>query len=148
MTVTSDSCHSGSNTRAAVNDLLPPKYQVAEDLRIRFLNSALIPDLARGGPILADPRGTTPSARTVFPESGKNLVLLSGCRDEQVPWDAKIEGTYHCAMGYRALKARDAGSTITYSELADRLRTMLDDAGYQHPQLEGTDDREQWQVFT
>ncbi len=55
MTVISDSCHSGSNTRGRVNDLLPAKYQIAEDLRIRFLNPALIPQLARAGPILADP---------------------------------------------------------------------------------------------
>jgi metacaspase-1 len=149
MTVISDSCHSGSNTRAPVNDLLPPKYHIADDLRFRFLNPALIPELARRGPILADPRRTAPRARIVFPESGMNHVLLSGCRDDEVSWDAKIEGTYHGAMSYHALKAiRDAGSTITYAELAERLQTMLDDAGYdQHPQLEGTDERKNRQVF-
>jgi hypothetical protein len=149
MTVISDSCHSGSNTRAAVNELLPPRYQTAEDLRIRFLNPALIPDLARRGPILADPRGTRPRTRIVFPESGMNHVLLSGCRDDEVSWDAKIEGTYHGAMSYHALKAiRDGGSSITYSELAERLQQMLDDAGYaQHPQLEGPDEAKRRQVF-
>jgi metacaspase-1 len=149
MTVISDSCHSGSNTRAAVNELLPPRYQTAEDLRIRFLNPALIPDLARRGPILADPRGTRPRTRMVFPESGMNHVLLSGCRDDEVSWDAKIEGTYHGAMSYHALKAiRDGGSSITYSELAERLQQMLDDAGYaQHPQLEGPDEAKRRQVF-
>ena len=150
LTVISDSCHSGSNTRAPVNDLLPPKYQTVDDLRIRFLNPALIPELARSGPILADPRRAAPRARIVFPESGMNHVLLSGCRDDEVSWDAKIDGTYHGAMSYHALKAiRDAGSTITYAELAERLQTMLDDAGYdQHPQLEGTDERKNRQVFT
>jgi metacaspase-1 len=76
-------------------------------------------------------------------------VLLSGCRDDEVSWDAKIEGTYNGAMSYHALKAiRDAGSTITYAELAERLQTMLDDAGYdQHPQLEGPDEGKQRQVF-
>jgi hypothetical protein len=150
MTVISDSCHSGSNTRAPVNDLLPAKYQTAEDLRIRFLNPALIPDLARRGPILADPRRAKPTTRIAFPESGMNHVLLSGCRDDEVSWDAKIEGTYNGAMSYHALKAiRDAGSNITYAELAERLQTMLDDAGYeQHPQLEGPDELKQRPVFT
>ena len=150
MTVISDSCHSGSNTRAPVNDLLPPKYHTADDLRIRFLNPALIPQLARSGPILADPRRAAPRTRIVFPESGMNHVLLSGCRDDEVSWDAKIDGTYHGAMSYHALKAiRDAGSTITYAELVGRLQTMLDDAGYdQHPQLEGPDERKNRQVFT
>jgi len=150
MTVISDSCHSGSNTRAPVNDLLPPKYHTADDLRIRFLNPALIPQLARSGPILADPRRAAPRTRIVFPESGMNHVLLSGCRDDEVSWDAKIDGTYHGAMSYHALKAiRDAGSTITYAELVGRLQTMLDDAGYdQHPQLEGPDERKIRQVFT
>ena len=150
MTVISDSCHSGSNTRGRVNDLLPAKYQIAEDLRIRFLNPALIPDLARRGPILADPMGAKPRARMAFSESGMNHVLLSGCRDVEVSWDAKIGGTYHGAMSYHALKAiRDAGSTITYAELAERLQAMLDDAGYdQHPQLEGPDEGKQRQVFS
>ncbi len=150
MTVISDSCHSGSNTRGRVNDLLPAKYQIAEDLRIRFLNPALIPDLARRGPILADPMGAKPRARIAFSESGMNHVLLSGCRDVEVSWDAKIGSTYHGAMSYHALKAiRDAGSTITYAELAERLQAMLDDAGYdQHPQLEGPDDGKQRQVFS
>jgi hypothetical protein len=150
MTVISDSCHSGSNTRAPVNELLPPKYHTADDLRIRFLNPALIPQLARSGPILADPRRAVPRTRIVFPESGMNHVLLSGCRDDEVSWDAKIDGTYHGAMSYHALKAiRDAGSTITYAELVGRLQTMLDDAGYdQHPQLEGPDERKNRQVFT
>ncbi len=79
-----------------------------------------------------------------------NHVLLSGCRDVEVSWDAKIGGTYHGAMSYHALKAiRDAGSQITWAELAERLQVMLDDAGYdQHPQLEGPDDSKQRQVFT
>lgn len=150
MTVISDSCYSGSNTRAPVNDLLPPRYRIQEDLRIRFLNPALIPDLARRGPILADPAGTRPRTRVAYPESGMNHVLLSGCRDSEVSWDAKIEGTYHGAMSYHALKAiREAGPSITYSELAERLQTMLDDAGYdQHPQLEGPDERKQRPVFS
>ena len=150
MTVISDSCHSGSNTRAPVNDLLPPRYRTPEDLRIRFLNPALIPDLARRGPILADPRGARPRTRVAYKESGMNHVLLSGCRDSEVSWDAKIEGTYHGAMSYHALKAiREAGPSITYAELAERLQTMLDDAGYdQHPQLEGPDDGKQRQVFS
>ena len=150
MTVISDSCHSGSNTRGRVNDLLPAKYQIAEDLRIRFLNPALMPELARRGPILADPMAAKPRTRIAFSESGMNHVLLSGCRDVEVSWDAKIDGTYHGAMSYHALKAiRDAGSTITYAELAERLQAMLDDAGYdQHPQLEGPDDGKQRQVFS
>lgn len=149
MTVISDSCHSGTNTRAPVNDLLPARYHTAEDLRIRFLNPALIPDVARRGPILADPMGTKPRTRIVHPESGMNHVLLSGCRDDEVSWDANIEGTYNGAMSYHALKAiRAAGSSITYAQLAERLQTMLDDAGYeQHPQLEGPDEAKQKQVF-
>lgn len=149
LTVVSDSCHSGTNTRAPLNDLLPPRYRTEEDLRIRFLNPALIPDLSRRGPILADPRRARPRTRVAFPESGMNHVLLSGCRDDEVSWDAKIEGTYQGAMSYHAIKAiRDAGSSITYSELADRLQRMLDEAGYdQHPQLEGADDAKQRQVF-
>ena len=150
MTMILDSCHSGSGTRAPVNELLPARYQIADDPRARFLNPVHLEGVARRGPILRDPVAARPQTRVAFPESGMNHVLLSGCRDEEVSWDVRIEGDYHGAMSYHATKAiRDAGTSITYAELAERLQQMLDEGGYdQHPQLEGQDARKQQQVFS
>jgi metacaspase-1 len=150
MTVILDSCHSGSGTRAPINALLPPRYRIVDDPRARFLHPQHLDNVRRSGGILADPVPVTPRSRVAFPESGLNHVLLSGCRDVEVSWDARIEGTYHGAMSYHATKAiRDAGSDITYAALADQLQQMLDAAGFeQHPQLEGHDERKQRQVFS
>jgi metacaspase-1 len=149
LTMILDSCHSGSGTRRP-NDLLPARYQIADDPRPRFLHPVNLKDVVRRESILSDPVTAKPRARVAFPESGMNHVLLSGCRDEEVSWDVRIGGDYHGAMSYHATKAiRDAGAQITYAELAERLQQMLDEGSYdQHPQLEGQDERKQRRVFS
>jgi hypothetical protein len=150
MTMILDSCHSGSGTRAPINSLLPSRYRIDDDPRARFLHPQHLQNVERSGRILADPVPVTPRTRVAFPESSMNHILLSGCRDEEVSWDVRIEGDYHGAMSYHATKAiRDAGAGISYAELAERLQPMLDEGGYdQHPQLEGQDERKQRQVFS
>jgi hypothetical protein len=150
MTIILDSCHSGSGTRAPINSMLPSRYRIDDDPRARFLHPQHLQGVERSGRILADPVPATPRARVAFPESSMNHVLLSGCRDEEVSWDARIEGTYRGAMSYHATKAiRDAGQNITYAELAEQLQQMLDAASYdQHPQLEGPDESKQQGVFS
>lgn len=150
MTVISDSCHSGSGTRGDIMNLLPPEYRPPDDRRWRFLDPRLLDEAARSAPLLTDPLGTRPKGRIAYPESGLNHVFLSGCLDSEVSWDAKIDGIYHGAMSYHAIKAiREAGAELTYGELAGRLQPMLDAALYnQHPQLEGPDERKQRRLFT
>jgi hypothetical protein len=84
-----------------------------------------------------------------FPQSGMNHVLLSGCRDDEYSFDALIEGAYHGAMTYFAVKAiEEAGYDLTYADLAARLGSMLETAGYnQHPQLEGESHAKHRKVF-
>jgi hypothetical protein len=152
MTVISDSCHSGSGTRDASRllSLLPEQFRPRDGRRPRYLNPRLLANAARNAPALADSLGAPPRGRVAYPESGMNHVLLSGCLDSEVSWDANIEGTPHGAMSYHTIKAiRDAGATITYAELADLVQPLLDAAGYvQHPQTEGPDELKQRQLFT
>jgi hypothetical protein len=146
MTVISDSCHSGTLTRAPFDEMLPEELRFPDQRRVRFLNPALI----RGGPILADPMGAPPRQRFAFPESEMNHLLLSGCTDREYSYDAKIGGTFHGAMTYYALEAiQSANYEISYAELADHLQSKLEDAGYfQHPQLEGAEANKQCQIFS
>jgi metacaspase-1 len=145
LSVISDSCHSGTVTRAFIADNVPG-LSFPDDRRIRFLNPALL----RGGPILTNPLAARPRSRLAYPQRTMKHVLVSGCTDQEYSYDALIGGTYHGAMTYHAIKAiEDAGYAITYTQLAEHLQPLLDAAGYwQHPQLEGRSDAKQRQVFT
>ena len=143
--VISDSCFSGSVTRVRVADNLPGMLSVPDDRRVRFLNPAL-----RGDPILENPFKARPKSQIKYPESKMNHLLLSGCTDKEYSYDARIGSTYHGAMTYCAIQAIQAANyKLTYAQLADRLQTLLDDAGYpQHPQLEGKKQNKKRQLFT
>jgi hypothetical protein len=140
MTVISDSCHSGTVTRAA--DAEPG---AADDRRPRFLNPRAI-----GLPVLEDPPAATPRGPTKYPQAGMKELLLSGCTKREYSWDATIHGTPHGAMTYFALKVmREAQYGITWADLHTRLRSQLEAAGYdQHPQLEGTPANKKKPIFT
>jgi hypothetical protein len=144
LTVISDSCFSGSVTRAALADNIPG-LSFKDHRRVRFLNPAL---LGRG--IIHDPIRTAPTGKLAFPQGTMNHLLLSGCTDHEYSYDAQIGGTYHGAMTYHAIKAiTSARFKLTYAGLAKRLQPMLDKAGYyQHPQLEGKSATKQRQLFT
>ena len=144
LTVISDSCHSGTVTRAAVGENFPG-LPVPDERRVRFLNPAL-----RGDPVLPNPWKAKPTRPEKYPQSGMKEILLSGSSDKEYSYDANIEGTFHGAMTYHAIKAiRDAGFTLSYADLHAQLQPMLDDAGFpQHPQLEGKDENKARQVFT
>lgn len=144
LSVISDSCHSGTVTRALLVDNIPG-LSMPDDRRVRFLNPALF----RGGPILSDPMGAKPRARMAYPQASMEHVLLSGCLDSEYSYDAVIEGGYNGAMTFHAIKAiTEADYKITYRELSDLLTPMLEKAGYQqHPQLEGESHDKHRQVF-
>ncbi len=144
LTVISDSCHSGTVTRALLADNIPG-FRTPDQRRVRFLNPALI----RRGPILADPIRVRPRKRLAFPQSGMRHVLLTGCTDREYSYDARIGATFHGAMTYHAIKAIAAARyRLSYAELATRVGRLLVDAGYnQHPQLEGPAPAKRRQVF-
>jgi hypothetical protein len=144
LTVISDSCFSGTVTRAAVGENVPG-LKTPDDRRVRFLSPAL-----RGKTVLENPWKARPKTRDKHPEAQMKEILLSGCTDKEYSYDALIRGVYHGAMTYHALKAiRDANYQITYQQLQSQLLFMLDDAGYpQHPQLEGRKVNKKRRIFS
>lgn len=138
-----DNCFSGTVTRAALDENVP--IRTPDDRRVRFLSPAL-----RGGRVLSNPWRAMPTRVEKYPESGMTEVLLSGCTDKEYSYDALIEGTYHGAMTYHAIKAiREANYQITYLQLHDRLTYLLEETNYQqHPQLEGRLENKKRQIFT
>ena len=131
LTVISDSCHSGSVTRA-----LPPWATPTDKRRVRFLNLRLLglPEAARARDQRAKSR-----RRTARPESAMKEILVSGCRDTQYSYDAKIGTHYHGAMTYSALQALQAsGWDTTYASWVPGINRRLKAGGFdQNPQLEG-----------
>jgi metacaspase-1 len=144
LTVISDSCHSGTVTRAAVSENLPG-LRTPDDRRVRFMHPALLGRTTLQNPWAAQPRG-----KAKHPPSKMKEVLLSGCNPNEYSYDALIEGTYRGAMSHFALKAIEAANyTITYAQLRSRLINYLEEAHYpQHPQLEGTSANKKQQLFT
>jgi hypothetical protein len=132
-TMISDSCHSGSVARARLDEAIPG-YRTRDQRRVRFLNPALV----RRTRLLPNPRRTKPSGR-VGSTAAERHVLISGCRDDEYSFDARIGGTFHGAMTYHAIKAiRAARYKITPAGLGRELNRRLPAAGFdQHPQVSG-----------
>jgi hypothetical protein len=144
LSVISDSCFSGTVTRAAVADAIPG-LKTPDDRRVRFLSPAL-----RGDPVLQNPWKAQPKGKPKYPESKMKEILLSGCTDKEYSYDARIGGVYHGAMSYYALQAiKEANHKLTWQQMYTRLAFLIDDAGYpQHPQIEGQDVNKKRQIFT
>lgn len=144
LTVISDSCFSGTVTRAAVSSNFPG-MQTPDDRRVRFLTPAL-----RGDTVLENPWSAKPKGHEKYPASKMNHLLLSGATDKEYSYDALIDGKYHGAMSYFALEAiRLSNYTLTYEQLSSRLSYLINQANYpQHPQLEGKGSNKKKALFT
>ena len=139
LTVISDSCFSGTVTRAP---LLPP---TPDNRRMRFLNPRRI-----GLTELPDVRSRAKPRSELYSESSMKEVLLSGCTDKQYSYDALINGRYNGAMSATALSvlARN-GYDMTYDGLAEQLVSDLAASNYdQEPQLEGRPENRRRRVFS
>jgi len=144
LTVISDSCHSGTVTRAAVSENLPG-LRTPDDRRVRFMHPSLLKRASLQNPWAAQPRG-----KAKHPQAKMKEVLLSGCTASEYSYDALIEGKYHGAMTHFALKAiREANYEVTYAQLRARVINSLEEAQYpQHPQLEGSPANKKRQIFS
>jgi hypothetical protein len=143
LTVISDSCHSGTVTRAPLSENIPG-LRTPDDRRVRFLHPSL-----RGGSILPNVWKAKPRHER-YPEASMRAVLLSGCTDKEYSYDARINGEYHGVMSFFAKQAiTEMNFRITYAQLASRLSQLVEDSGYpQHPQLEGRTENKRRQVFS
>jgi hypothetical protein len=126
LTVVSDSCFSGTVTRA-------PEIPTPDDRRKRFVRPSTL-----GLPELRDLDTAKPNRRLI-PESSMHEVLISGCNDHEESIDAKFGSVYHGAMTFFALDIlQKAGYRITYKRFWDEIVVRLEEEGFdQEPQVEG-----------
>lgn len=134
-----DNCFSGTATR------LPKGIRTPDDRRHRFLSPAV-----RGDKVLDDPWDARSTHTEKFPQEGMKEILLSGCSDKQYSFDAKINGVYHGAMTWHAIKAiQDANYSLTYRQLHEETLRLLSFTNYdQTPQLEGKDANKDRLIFS
>ena len=142
ITLIFDCCHSGTITRDAFGGKArsaPPDRRPAEELRAmrRRLGIELIEKSER--------RENGPSG--LLPLSGR-YVLISGCRDEELSYEHRPEElggeTAHGALTwFLTNELRRATPGTTYRDVYERAAARVSAANSrQHPQMEGTGDRE------
>lgn len=155
----SDSCHSGTLTREGLtklqgNDRIPRLWIPHED--ILFRSGKPIVDLGayiKGFEEREAPSHTVRRFGYLAQEQAEmNHLLLSGCKAEEVSWDAKFPQGNHGAMTYNFAKAVlgawHKGKAITYREAHKATLKGLKEGHYdQHPQLEGPDRLQDAPVF-
>lgn len=138
----SDSCHSGTVTRAA-------KAENDADTRPRFmpmgnwLPAKLLPKDRAGKPAttMAAPAGTTPLLGAYSNKLGD--LLLAGCKEgpNNYSYDARIAGRFNGAFTYYALKAlKTLKEGATYADWHKAIVKYLPSASYpQAPQIVGSE---------
>lgn len=154
----SDSCHSGTLTRSAVDALwnggndrrayrAPRLWLPPADVRFRtghidFDIWSLIEEKPAQKDRL-DMTGVVPRTfgRLGHPPPEVPNLLLSGCRAEQVSWDSYFGSQFHGAMTFNfakaVLSAWKAGKAISYGEAHERAVAGVHARFDQDPQLEG-----------
>lgn len=146
----SDSCHSGTVTRAA-------RAEKDADTRPRFmpmgnwLPDKLLPKNRAGKPAatMIAPAGTSPLLGAYSNKLGD--LLLSGCKEgpNNYSYDARIGGRFNGAFTYYALKAlKILKEGATYADWHKAIVKHLPSASYpQSPQIVGSEGARKGKVF-
>ena len=137
--VISDSCHSGTLTRAR------PGGGNSGTRRRKFLSPA-----KRGKQGVSNPGLRSIQRGQKFPEEEMTELLLSGCKPRESSYDDQFGRTYHGALTYYSLETlRENNYRINWTDLQRTVIRKLHKNGYdQSPRLEGRASRKSRQVFT
>tara|TARA_R110000824_G_scaffold12226_6_gene53542 strand:- start:8639 stop:9523 length:885 start_codon:yes stop_codon:yes gene_type:complete len=138
LTFISDSCHSGTVTRAFLagtgNDVYSkPRYLPPEDDDEAF---SIRPSAIK-------------SRANDLSQEGMDEVLITGCLPKEFSYDARLGGDYYGAMTFNALEILNKTPNITYEAFYSKLRKKLPSNSYrQTPQLEGSARNKQTLIFS
>jgi hypothetical protein len=143
LTVISDSCHSGTVTRAMLmRACRREKAQAGGAPKPRYMPPADEIDAVRA-------EMTPIRQRLLYPESDMPELLLTGCNATEYSYDAFVGGRYNGAMTANAIRLIKDNPRQTYRELHRKLRQVLPSPEYpQSPQLEGRDEFKDRPLFT
>lgn len=137
----SDSCFSGSVTRAALNAMSDnsfyskPRYLPPED----NMEATQVMMLPSNG-AFASPYPKSPKDYDgEYTEEGMNHVLLSGANDSSYSYDTQMNGENCGAFSFYAIKVLKGNPKTTYNDFYTELSKFLPSKDLpQYPQLEGS----------
>lgn len=137
----SDSCFSGTTSRAMVNTHEGVHYK-----KPRFIEPWDAKFCATAHTLPLHKR----MFRSPVAEEQMNEILISGCSDKQYSADAYFNGSYYGALTYHLLDIlNNATIDLTYNQLYAALRSRLPSSNYdQIPQLEGSTINKNRIIFT
>lgn len=139
LTVISDSCHSGTVTRAFMEATNAGEYD--EYIKARYMPPE--------DDIEAFAISSMPLEKAVFePRSGMKEILISGCKSTEYSYDARINGQATGAFSYHAINILKNNPGITYEDFYKKLREQLPTRRFsQTPQLEGSEENKKAVMF-
>lgn len=127
LVVISDSCYSGTVTRVAEDDT-------------HYAKPRFVPVIGYS-PLI-------PVKSHFLAEAQMLELLLTGCSDSELSYDAFIDGRYNGAMSRYAINAIRANPGATFNEFYVMLRQALPTEEYpQTPQLEGSEQNKSRALF-
>lgn len=129
LNIISDSCHSGTITRAFLIKAANSKKPGRKAPKARYMPP----------PDGLQPRGIfTSTAKQFLSQDDMVEVLLTGCKPTEYSYDAYIGGKYSGAMTANAISIIKTNPKMTWNQLYANLRKKLPSGKYpQTPQLEG-----------
>jgi len=143
LTVISDSCHSGTITRAFLAATAKESHGIVPPIRCK----------ARYMPPEDEIEATSLASLAIkkqifYPEEGMNHVLISGCMSTEYSYDASFNGKPMGAFSHYALLVLRDNPLITYNDFYTKLRRSLPSDRYpQTPCLEGSDKNKSALIF-
>jgi hypothetical protein len=145
LVIASDSCHSGSVARFAPITT-PPTIagRNAPQRKVKFLPpSTFLPQDE------ASTLGLRRAIRTTSPPGRYAGLLMAGCQDVEVSWDASFQGRPNGAFSFVALQAlKDVSDSATYRDWFKAIRKVLPSQQYnQTPNLYGSSNMKSWRVL-
>lgn len=143
LTVISDSCHSGTVTRAYLQRTHDRDANNAENApKPRYMPPVDDTDALRADLVPV-------RRRFLYPESDMREILITGCNATEYSYDARIGGRYNGAMTAMAMRVIKSDPSQTYKQFHKNLRGLLPTPRYpQSPQLEGSNQNKNRPLFT
>ncbi|CAG8693591.1 13078_t:CDS:2, partial [Gigaspora margarita] len=138
-----DSCHSGSaldlpytySTRGMVK---APKELADSKTELMSAGMALLSGNKKQLMSFVKQKAPTimKTGKNLMSKSSKaDVIMLSGCKDEQTSADAYEEGRSTGAMSFAFIKTMSANRNLTYQQLLNNIRDVLASKYTQKPQL-------------
>lgn len=141
LVIISDSCHSGTVTR------MGPVLGTGPVRKARFLAPETFlpePELKKLGTT------NTRAFRSASPPGRYAGLLMAGCQDKQVSFDAEFDNKANGAFTFAALQAlKKLKASASYAEWFDAITKKLPSEDYaQTPNLFGSASMKKWKVFS